>query len=59
MTSHHGHVFPTQVVRELQYPETLGKMEVRVGIHCGPLAAGVMVSRGACARLLSSLFLYC
>lgn len=30
------------VVRSMDYPDTLGKMELRIGIHLGPVYAGVV-----------------
>lgn len=30
------------LVRTLEYPATLGMMELRVGLHCGPASAGVL-----------------
>ncbi|GFH24352.1 uncharacterized protein HaLaN_22130, partial [Haematococcus lacustris] len=31
-----------EVVRTLDYPDTLGKMELRLGLHVGPVYAGVL-----------------
>ena len=31
-----------EVVRCMSYPPTLGKMEMRIGVHVGPLFAGVV-----------------
>lgn len=33
---------PLQVVRNLQTPPTLGKLELRLGVHVGPVFAGVV-----------------
>lgn len=31
-----------QAVHHMPYPDTLGKMELRVGLHVGPVYAGVL-----------------
>jgi class 3 adenylate cyclase len=38
-------IFPwatLQAVQHMPYPDTLGKMELRIGLHVGPVYAGVL-----------------